>query len=91
MCPKLLGNGMHYTGFSWVRMCTLGCVCVRSRFFLCEEGPWWEFFILNYIFFFFFFLRLILPLVLDVSAVGVVLLWWKNRCADKRPISMDCR
>jgi hypothetical protein len=31
---KLLGNGMRYTGFSWVRMCTLGCVCVRSRFFL---------------------------------------------------------
>jgi hypothetical protein len=88
MCPKLLGNGMRYTGFSWMRMCTLGCVCARSRFFLCEEGSLVGVFYLK---FFFFFLRLILPLVLDVGAVGVVLLWWKNRCADKRPISMDCR
>ena len=55
MCPKLLGNGMRYTGFSWMRMCTLGCVCVRSRFFLCEEGSLVGVFYLKLLFFFFFF------------------------------------
>ena len=51
---------------------------VYAAGFSCvRKGPWWEF--------------LILPLVLDVGAVGVVLLWWKNGCADELPISMDCR
>ncbi len=76
MCPKLLGNGMRYAGFSWMRAAGLSCV---------RKGPWWDFFSLI------FFFMVILPLVLDMGAVGVVLLWWKNRCADKRPISMDCR
>ncbi len=54
-----------------------GLSCVR-------KGHWWEFFFILILF------GVILPLVLDMGAVGVVLLWWKNRCADKRPISMDC-
>ena len=58
-----------------------------SRYILCEKRSLVGVFYLK----FFFFLRLILPLVLDVGSVGVVLLWWKNRCADKRPITMDCR
>ena len=77
MCPNLFETVC-------VTQVFLGCVRVRSRFFLCEEGSLMG--VLSE-----FLLGSFFPLVLDVGAVGVVLLWWKNRCADKQPILMDCR
>ncbi len=52
MCPKLLGNGMRYTGFSWMRMNVYSWYVYAAGFSCVRKGPWWEFFIL--IFFFFF-------------------------------------